>query len=216
MHRDAGEVGAAWRSSAKRKLGERFSGVIEKNDKLLQLEVEETAKLNAVALKEWQDTGRPGWGLGEKIQVLDEIVTGVWNLGESGGKYAKIVRRFERWLSRCQDILEARETDAVDEELVFLEELDGAWKDDCQMLWRKLDGWKAHLRDLGMVEGGSSLARMVEGVGSLVRGMLLDLSVMEDIERDAMNMEKDWIKSAIHDDEDDDDIPTAGAIWRSR
>lgn len=217
MHRDAAEVDAEWRSSAKRKLGERFGGILERNEELVQLEVEETAKANALALKQWQDIGGPGWGLGEKIQVLDEIVTGVWNLGEPGGKYARIVRRFERWLGRCRDILEAREKDEVDDEVVFIEELDGGWKDDCQVLGRKLEGWRVHLRDLGEVEGGSSLARMLKGIGSLIRGMLTELSVMEGIERDALSTEQEWIKSANDDDDDDDgDIPTAGAIWRSR
>jgi len=47
--------------------------------------------------------------------------------------------------------------------------------------------------------------------------MLMELSVMAQVERDAMNMELEWIKSMNNDVSDDDqDTPTAGAIWRSQ
>jgi hypothetical protein len=217
LHKDADFVGNEWRSSAKRKLGARFQSVVAKHDELVHLEVEETGKINAAALKKWQDKGIPGWGLEEKIQMLDEVVTGVWNLGESGGKYARAVRKFERWLSRSQDILEARVHDEglKDDQVIFLEELDAGWKDDCLIVGRKLEIWKNHLKDLGSPDSGSSLATVVEGCQRLVRGMQTELNVMAQIERDAVRMEVDWIKS-MNDDvlDDDDDRPVAGAIWR--
>lgn len=184
------------------------------------LEVDETAKINAAALRKWQDLGMPGWGLDEKIQVLDEVLTGVWNMGESGGKYSRVVRKFERWLGRCQDVLEARaQEDDVDNdnEILFLEELDAGWEDDCHILERKLETWRAHLNDLGSPENGSSLATIVHGCRSLIRGMLTELSMMGQIERDAMHMEAEWIKT-MNDDvlEDDENIPTVGAVWRSQ
>lgn len=195
--------------------------MVEMNDALVGLEVKETAKINVAALRKWQDLGTPGWGLEEKIQVLNEVVTGVWNLGESGGKYSRIVRKFERWLSRCQDILETRaHEDEVydgDDEILFLEELDAGWKDDCQVLSRKLDTWRAHLNDLGSPESGSSLATIVSGCRNLIRAMLTEISVMGQIERDAMSMEADWIKTMNNDVlEDDENIPAVGAAWRSQ
>jgi hypothetical protein len=203
--------------SAKRKLGARFQLVVDRNDELLHLEVEETGRINAAALKKLQDVDAPGWGLGEKIQVLDEVMTGVWNLGDSGGKYARVVRRFERWLSRCQHILASRnDCDGfADGEVIFLEELDHSWKDDCLLIGRKLGTWRSHLRDLGTPDHGSSLAAMVNGCRSLVEGMLMELGVMAQIEQDAMTMERKWIKR-MNDDEMDDNIntPVAGAIWR--
>lgn len=183
------------------------------------MEVEETGKINALALKKWQDMGTPGWGLDEKIQVLDEVVTGVWNLGESGGKYSRIVKRFERWLRRCQDIQEMRANDeGLDgDEVVFLEELDRGWKDDCLGLGRKLETWRDQLRELGTLDdNGSSLSIVVNGTRDLVRGMLAELGVMAQIERDAMKMEVEWIKSMNDDVLDDDTHTLVGAIWRSR
>lgn len=207
-----------WRASAKRKLGARFQSVIDRNEILVQLEVEETGNINTAALKRWQDLGTPGWGLEEKIQVLDEVIGGVWNLGDSGGKYGKVVRRFERWLIRCQDILEARAHDEEleDEEVVFLEELGAGWKDDCLVLGRKLESWRDHLKNLGTLDSGSSLAVVVDGCRILVSGMLTELSVMAQIERDTMSMEVEWIKSMNDDVLDDKDTQVAGAIWRSR
>jgi hypothetical protein len=208
-----------WRDSAKRKLGSKFKSTVNRNESLVQLEVKETGKLNAAALKKWQDMGTPGWGLEEKIQVLDEVLTGIWNLGDSGGKYSRVVRKFERWLSRYQDILESREhnDDLEDEDIVFLEELDMGWKDDCHVLGRKLETWRDIMRDLGPPDNGSSLAGVLDGCQRLVRGMLAELNVMAQIERGAMDTELDWIKSMNREiSEDDESIPTAGAAWRLR
>lgn len=219
LHKDAASVDREWRASAKRKLGARFQSVVDRNEALVELEVEEMGKINAAAFQKWQGQGAPGWGLEEKVQILDEVVSGVWNMGESGGKYARAVRKFERWLGKCQDTLEARSRDDEDEdeEIVFLEDLDANWKDDCLILGRKLESWQRQLRDLGSPGSGSSLATVVEGCRRLVREMLTELAVMAQIERDAMSKEVEWIKS-MNDDitEDDQSMPTAGAIWRAR
>ena len=192
--------------------------MVDRNETLVQLEVEETGKVNAAALKKWKDLGTPGWGLEEKMQVLDEVITGLWILGDSGGKYGRVVRRFERWLIRCQNILEARADDEglEDDEIVFLEDLDAGWKDDCLILGRKLESWRDHLKNLGTLDLGSSLAVIVDGCRSLVSGMLMELGVMAQIERDAMSMEAEWIKSMNDDVFDDQNTPVAGAVWRSR
>jgi hypothetical protein len=223
LHKDALQVDKEWRASAKRKLGAKFQSVVDRNEILVQLEVEQTGKINAAALKRWKDLGTPGWGLEEKIQLLDEVISGVWILGDSGGKYGKVVRRFERWLMRYQEIMEARTHDEglEDDTVVFLEELDAGWKDDCLVLRRKLESWTDHLKNLGTLDSGSSLAVVVDGCRSLVNGMMMELDAMTQIERDAISMELEWIKSMNDDDHDDDvlddrDTPVAGAIWRSR
>jgi hypothetical protein len=216
LHKDVAQVEKEWRSSAKRKLGARFQSVVESNEKLAALELEETGKINAAALQQWQDTGIPAWGLEERIQVLDEVLIGVWNLGEAGGKYARVVGKFERWLRRCQDILDSRsrDDDLAEEDILFLEGLDSGWKDDCLTIGRKLESWRDHLKHLGPPDPGSSLATVVDGCQGLVRGMLMELAIMGRIERDAMAMELEWIKGMNENTIDDEDIPTAGAVWR--
>jgi len=205
-----------WRVSAKKKLGARFKSVVDRNEALVQLEVKETSKINAAALQKWQGIGTPGWGLEEKIQILGEVVTGVWNMGESGGKYTRIIRKFEKWLSRCQEVLETRDFEEITtDDVMFLEELDNSWKDDCLVLGRKLESWRDQLKGIGTSENGSSLATTINGCQNLVRGMLMELAVMQEIETNAMRMEIDWIKSMndefLHENED---IPRVGAIWR--
>jgi len=204
-----------WKASAKEKLGSKFQSVVVQHRDLVRLEVNETGKINAAALKDWQDIGVLGWGLDEKIQVLDEIVSSVWNLGEPGGKYARAVRRFEKWLSRCQDILQSRakNEEDEDEEPVFIEKLDMAWRDDCLVLARKLESSRDQLKDLGLPEDGSSLTSVMAGCRSLVLGMLAELSTMAQIERDAIQSEVDWIRrmSTLDDNEDKN---VAGAAWR--
>ncbi|RDL40716.1 Uncharacterized protein BP5553_00695 [Venustampulla echinocandica] len=218
LHKDAAVIANEWRASAKKKLGASFHEVVRRNDMLVQSEVDETAKVNAVALKKWQEDSTPGWGLEERIQILDEVVTGVWNMGEPGGKHARLVRKFERWLSRCQGTLAARERDdgVGDDDMIFLEELDKSWKDECLNLGRRLESWRDHLEQLGSLENGSSLATMVDNCWKLIKGMLMELSVMAQIERDAMQREVDWTRSMNDDISDEEDgRPVAGACWRT-
>lgn len=216
LHKNVQQVEKEWRVSAKKKLGARFKSVVDRNEALVQLEVKETSKINAAALQKWQGIGTPGWGLEEKIQILGEVVTGVWNMGESGGKYTRIIRKFEKWLSRCQEVLETRDFEEITtDDVMFLEELDNSWKDDCLVLGRKLESWRDQLKGIGTSENGSSLATTINGCQNLVRGMLMELAVMQEIETNAMRMEIDWIKSMndefLHENED---IPRVGAIWR--
>lgn len=189
---------------------------MEKHEELVAQEEAQHGKTNALALKVWADSGMPGWGLEEKIQVLDEVVTGVWGMGESGGKYARIVRRFERWMHTVVDIHQGRERGHLldGDEVMFIEEIDGSWGDDCRVQARRLEEWRDKLADLGEVEVRSSLATAVEGCTALVRGMLEELDIMRRIEKEVMMSEQVWIKEMIDDVEDDADVPVrSGAAW---
>ncbi|KAM3078855.1 hypothetical protein ACMFMF_003786 [Clarireedia jacksonii] len=218
LHRDAEHVRAQWRASARKKLGVKFQGVVRRHEELVQREVDAVGKINAAALREWHEIGMgtPGWGLEERIQVLDEVLNGVWSLGESGGKYARVVRKFEKWVVRCEGILRDREEEKMldeEEEIVFIEELPLAWKDECLVLGRKLEGWRDALRDVGTLEQESTLKSVMDGVRTLVDGMMMELDTMARIESDAVGLEQEWIKS-VNGSLEDDDTPTAGAVWR--
>ncbi|TGO83811.1 hypothetical protein BPOR_0590g00060 [Botrytis porri] len=101
-----------------------------------------------------------------------------------------------------------------EEEIVFIEELDLAWKDECLVLNRKLEGWRDALQDLGWLEKESTMASVVGGLRALVGGMLLELEAMAQIESDAVALEQEWIKSVNGSMEDDNNTPVAGAVWR--
>ncbi|APA10539.1 hypothetical protein sscle_06g053090 [Sclerotinia sclerotiorum 1980 UF-70] len=217
LHRDAELVNRQWKASAKKKLGAKFQSVVKRHDELIHLEVEEAGKINAAALKEWQGIGTPGWGLEERIQLLDEVLNEAWILGEPGGKYARLLRKFEKWVVKCEQILKDREHDQMldeEEEVVFIEELDMAWKDECLVLKRKLEGWRDALGDLGRFEQESTVANVVGGIRALVSGMLLELETMAQIESYAMTLEQECIQSVNGGLEHDDDTSVAGAVWR--
>lgn len=197
----------------------------------MELEAKEQERANVLALKAWEQGGGGGggggggiggWGLDEKVQVLDQVLSGVWNLGEAGGKYAKVVKRFERWVSRAWELLEERRKGKGGRafersgEVEFVEELGGEWKDECGLLTRKLEAWRDQLKGLGEAEGKSSIGVVVRGVGDLVRGMLVELRTMARIEKEVLAREEAWIREAMDESSSDEGTSTvtAGAVWR--
>lgn len=106
-----------------------------------------------------------------------------------------------------------------DDVVVFLSDLDTRWKDDCAGLRRKLEAWRRTLRALGPVpeaptvngerdaqqqekddedekppNASSSLARVLDGCGRLIDDMLAELDLMEEMEREALRAEDEWIE----------------------
>jgi hypothetical protein len=218
LHRDAAAVDTEWRASAKDKLGERFAQLAAEGRRIDEQEKSELERENVLALRNWG----VGGGLEERIQTLDAAINGAWTLGEPGGRYARVVRRFERWVERMCEIEEARHGDGAflqQQDVIFIGELDAAWKDECTGLIRRVDGIKRQLEELGQIpeedgeEAETSLKRMVDNTRSLVDGMLAELNLMEKIEQEALTREDDWIERMNRDD-DVDDTPRAGAIWR--
>ena len=121
-------------------------------------EAREEARLNGLALKAWTGGGS-GWGLEEKVQRLDEALTGIWRLGEAGGRYTRLVRRFEKWHGTAQEILDSREGQDghalgdVDLDGTFVTPLEESWREEREHLARKLDRWRGQLRDLDAQPG---------------------------------------------------------------
>ncbi|KAF5529590.1 AGA1 A-agglutinin anchor subunit [Fusarium mexicanum] len=222
LHRDAPTVDATWRASAQRKLGERFSELASASKQIDDQEKAEVEKGNILAIRNWA----VGGGLEERIQILDAAIAGLWALEEPGGRYARVVRRFERWVDRMCEIEESRSAGGAliqENDVLFIGELDSAWKDECAGLVRRLDTIKRQLDQLGdfarddqegETKDQSSLHRMVEGSRELVQGMLTELAVMDDIERDALAREDEWIDKMNRDD-GMEDTPRAGAVWRA-
>lgn len=210
----------AWRASAERKLGDRFSKLAVASKQADDRERAEVERENVLVLRNWATGG----GLEERIQTLDAVVNGVWTLGEPGGRYARVVRRFERWVDRMCEIEDARRDGGAllqESEFLFIGELETEWKEEYTGLVRRLETLGRQLEGLGYfpeTDGDktaelSSLQRMVEGSRTMVEGMLAELAIMEDIERDALAREDDWIER-MNREEDVDDTPRAGAIWR--
>lgn len=185
---------------------------------------------NIAALAAWAVDGED---LEDKIQALDGVLSDLWSLGESGGRYARVVRKFEKWFDGMVAAVEARRraggVGALTEgnEVAFISEQDPAWKEEASLLARKLDGWRRQLAKLQInnnvadnhsnvgEKGSSSLARILAGCWAQTHDMLAELDLMEQIERDAISQEAAWIKRMNRDDDEADDTPRAGAIWRA-
>ncbi|KAI0542288.1 hypothetical protein GGR58DRAFT_453410 [Xylaria digitata] len=195
--------------------------------------------------------------LDEKVQLLDQVLNGVWALGEPGGRYQRTVSAFEEWAFQVAEIRAAQRGDDLDGLLargngggfelgdreeenasIFVSDLDvSAWKRDHAGLVRMLEGWQRTLAQLGHVHADSEdkdvrkdsngtpagdtngnkplsgLARTLLGCRSLVRDMLAELQVMEQIELDALAAEEEWmeqIEARLNADEE------AGASRRRR
>lgn len=147
--------------------------------------------------------------------VLGEVITGVWSLSEPGGKYAKVVRRFEKWVSDVQSIMTSRDEKSGGASMQFIEGLDEKWVHDCDTLVRKLEGFKEQLDGLGVVpkEDGSSLEKALSGCTELTHGMISELGVMKSIEQEALLREEEWIRQSIADISDGDE-DVGGGVWR--
>ena len=228
LHRDSAAVDARWRSSAKRKLGERFAALSGASRDIGRRERARAERENLIALRSWAAGGT----LDDRIQALDGVVNGLWTMSEPGGRYARVVRRFERWLDRACEVEDARSSGGgaaghhFDASL-FVGELDAAWRDDCAGLARRLDGWCRQLQEMGgdgdgggALEGPdarlprrSSPARMLQAARAMTRDMLAELAAMEDMVREALAREDRWVED-VNRDEGDDDTPRAGAVWR--
>lgn len=226
-----------WEISAKEKLGRRFEDLVQRDRESGEREREEIGRLNTEALRRWKDVGVPGLGLGEKIRILSEVLSGAYGICDGkGARYNKIVRTFERFLERTQDVLDLRERNGSEvkeeeeeEEEMFIEPMPSEWKDEIFHVERKLQGWKADLESLGnpdsytcnneaqgrVTTARSTMSIILEKLSEAVEGMLAELSMMRSLEDEIMRREEEWIeKMNRNDDESESEGVVAGAIWR--
>lgn len=246
LHRSAASVSAEWHESAKQKMGARFGKLVKENDELRLAERDGFESRNAAALLRWgseQAGQHEHMGLDEKIQVLDQVLNGVWSMSEPEGRYSRVVADFEDWADKMAEVVSAQRSGDVDAlinngggEVLFASELEKLWKGECAGLQRKLDGWRGMLRELGdaddtqedsdkttakqqpMAMGQqsqrSSLARVLDGCRSLVNDMLSELAAMQDIERESIRAENEWIEK-MNDELRLDDTPVNDVqLWK--
>ncbi|KAF6828608.1 hypothetical protein CMUS01_08514 [Colletotrichum musicola] len=236
LHRDLPSVTASWHASARSRLSARHADLGRSSRELSAMESDAAERVNVAALREWGTTPSSGsrLTLEEKIQRLDALLASLWSLDVPGGKHNRLVRAFERWASTLSELEAARaRADDADPsalldanlEVRFGGGLDARWKDEASALVRRLEGWQAQLQEMQFPGKDadeqaesqvSSLKRMMDGCGSLVRDMLAELAVMEDIEAAAVERETEWIKKMNRQGNDGrrSDTPRAGAIWR--
>lgn len=212
LHREAATTDKEWHASAESKLRARFARLVVEDEELRRAERDRIEDRNVAVLLQWGLGGT--LGLDEKVQILDQVLSGVWDLSEPGGRYARVADEFEKWAERVADIVAARQSGDFDTLLqlghgqesgvLFVSELDNHWRDECAGLFRKLDEWRRALQRLGSDNDvpaqldseapRPSLVRMLEGPRALISDMLAELAVMEQMEREATRTEDEWIE----------------------
>ncbi|PHH56138.1 hypothetical protein CFIMG_007774RA00001 [Ceratocystis fimbriata CBS 114723] len=230
LHRDSAGANESWRESAFQILSDRFHRMRTYSNELSAAETEHADALNIEALITWGASN--GYGLETKIQVLDSILLGLWNMSETGGKYIRVVRRFERWAEHMREVEEARncqdwDTLLREKDVAIIGTLDPSWREECIALGRRLDEWRRNLINMshsGLSSGyqnpeaqappkTSSLQRIMRGFSVLIRDMLTELAIMEQIENEAIRREQKWVDNMLNDTEETCHYQ-AGAIWR--
>ncbi|KAI2637367.1 hypothetical protein GGS21DRAFT_511237 [Xylaria nigripes] len=245
LHREAHATSKAWHQSARSKLQARFEEVAAADQDLQTVEREAAEERGLQDLLRWGNAGAEKWEnkgtdttdekkdilpLDERIQLLDQVLNGVWTLGEPNSRYQRVVNAFEDWAHQVAEIRAAQQAGDVDALLtcgdkakskphdseekgfgIFVSDLDaGGWKRDHAGLVRMLKGWRKTLSQLETVDNDddedrenddgdnvkplSGLARALRGCRSLVHDMLSELDVMEQIERDALAAEDEWME----------------------
>lgn len=78
-----------------------------------------------------------------------------------------------------------------------IEGLGDAWKAENAALMRKLTSFARDLSGLDQPGAGSSIATIVSGCESLLDGLLEELGVMQNIEADVVEKEKEWVETRL-------------------
>lgn len=218
LHRSAPEVTEQWHGSVYEKLGAKVEDVKRAHADLDNDERERVRRKNADALRNWSSTGTIPFD--EMVQVLDRVVSAVWNEGENGGKFDRMVRKFERWLGKTQEVWKSRRQLAAEGsescDLLFVEPLGDSWKRESLSLETKLGGWREELYSVGKAKEGSNLAGVIDGCTALVNGMRSELQAMRMIEKEVFEEESIWVRKM--NDEAVDEAqgpPPAGGAWRN-
>lgn len=229
VHAGAAGVEARWRGSARERLGRRFAALGSASAEVAARERAGAERANVAALRGW-----PAAGCEDGVQALDAVASGLWTLSEPGGRYARLARRFERWLGQVHDVEEARREGAYLDGLLgrddggdggdglgrpglFVSDLETPWREDLPAVARRLDAWSARLAELGDPPAGadqaSSVARIVAGSRAMIDAMRAELGLMEDVEAEALAREARWMEDMSRDDEAEPS--KAEAVWRA-
>jgi hypothetical protein len=203
LHKSSAGISLAWQQSAETCLRKRFEDVAQKHRKVAVLERKTQAQLNLRALEELAREDGAEQGLGERIQALGSVIPEVVNVTSAGGKYARLVRGFERWIEWIEQIWKARDHDgkALNSrgELEFVEGLGDGWRNETAILSRKLGLWLQDLDGVGCGPVGSSLALVVAHCKCLTEGMLQEVEMMRGIEREIVARESRWVSEKVRE-----------------
>lgn len=195
LHSAAAEVSMQWEASAKRKLRTKFDEVSSMYQVMLEHERSGQEQKNLQALLEWTG-GKASGSLIQHIQVLSVPLHELPSLVQTGGRFQRHAAAFEQWVAWVQEVRAARQ-DRAEASVGSIEGLRDAWKAENAALMRKLTSFARDLSGLAQPTAGSSIAAIVGCCENLLDGLLDGLRVMQTIEQDVVEKEKEWIESRL-------------------
>lgn len=162
---------------------------------MLEHERSSQEQKNLQALIEW--TGGKGSGnLVQHMQVLSGPLHELPSLVQKSGRLQRHAAAFEQWMSWVQEVRKARQH-RTEGGMGTIEGLGDAWKAENAALMRKLSSFARDLSGLAQPAAGSSIASIVSCCESLLDGLLDELRLMQSIEQDTVEKEKEWVESRL-------------------
>lgn len=216
------EVQKQWERSAKKRLQSHFGHLRGRHIQLKEHAQSHQATVNRSALVAWCDD-LPSLKVAEKLQLLSHSIQEISALIESEGRYTRILNSFELWFARACRIRDLRDrpSDSTGQGLEFIESIGDDWKIEIAGLEMKLSSCSRELRNLGKLQGSSTLAHFLLSFQRAVTNFLDELSIIRAIESDLMTQEISEIEAMIAlsvtaDDSNMSSIPASyQGIWHS-
>jgi hypothetical protein len=197
LHASSAEATQQWHSDAKRTLHRRFEEVASLHQAMLESDRAGQEQKNLQALLEWS-AGTSSVGLIEYIQILSGPLHELPSLLETGGRFERLMGEFEHWISRVEHLWSSRRTSTShDGSLESIEGLGDLWKAENAALIRKVTSFARDLDQVQHPSGGSSIACIVDTCRSLLEGLSDELHVIQAIEAEVAEKEKEWVETRL-------------------
>ncbi|OCK85411.1 hypothetical protein K432DRAFT_318321 [Lepidopterella palustris CBS 459.81] len=198
LHESSAQTCRHWELSAKGKLHQKFNEVATNHQIMRDNERQGLEDINIHALQEW-NSGNTSFGLAEHVQLLSAALHELPPLTYPGGRYARLIDGFEKWIAWVEEVWDVRNHGHYgrNRDLNFAEGLGDSWKAENASLTRKLTSFSRDLEAMVEPEPGSTIAIIVSRCRNLLRGMLQELQIMQSIEADVISREREWIEEGL-------------------
>lgn len=201
---------AEWKADAEAHLRSKYDAVAKSYRAIVGQEKDRQRQINGRALQHWVQNSQEHnghQGFAEQIQVLSQVAQEVCDLTESPGssRYPRIVQDFEEWFLRAEEIQDYRAHPPPSGDFapaaVFIDPLDGAWKESAHALGLKLEHCLRQLQSLDILGYGaieerleqSALVRTARRLDEMIAMMVEELAVIRRIESDVVRAERRWV-----------------------
>jgi len=233
FHSSSLQKHAEWQAESEAKLRRKYDSVAQKYRSIVDEEKQWQRRLNGQALDYWVQniqTHNGRLGFAEQIQLLSQTMQEVTELSdEVGGRYTLAVQSFEHWFRKADEIKKIRtqlDSGAADL-VVFIDPLDGIWRDEVNDLGMKLERCSRQLQSLDILGYGdteklndSALLRIARGLDDMTNLMQDEIHAMRKIEGDIVRSERAWVSQltdplVMSDNRPREDRSLRAGMWRS-